>query len=216
MTKAKATSKAKATTQTECKTPNGVRFGYARVSSKDQDCAVQVAALEAAGCKVIRQEKRSGTKLEGRDELETVLAILRPGDTIVVTRLDRLARSVFDLQTIIKRIENVGKDDPNYAEYGAFLLVTQQNIDLSTPHGKAFANMIGTFAQFETDLRKERQMEGIRAAQAAGAYKGGRKQTIDAEKVRTLHAGGMKPAKIARELGIGRASVYRHLGTQEG
>lgn len=179
------------------------KIGYARVSTADQDTAVQVAALKSAGCAVIREEKASGTSMEGRPELATVLDFLRPGDVLVVTRIDRLARSIADLQAIVKTIR----------EKGAALACAEQSIDTGTAAGKAFLDMLGVFAEFETNLRRERQFEGIAKAKAAGIYKG-RKASIDAEEVRRLHSEGMGATAIAKHLGIGRASVYRLLDEQ--
>lgn len=175
-------------------------IGYARVSSADQDCAIQEAALRTAGATIIRSEKRSGTALQGRAELETILDFLQAGDTLMVTRIDRLARSVADLERIVASMK----------AKGAFLQATEQPIDTSSPAGTAFLQMLGVFAQFETALRRERQMEGIAKAKAEGRYKG-RPATVDAAKVRELHAEGITPSAIARRLAIGRASVYRAL-----
>jgi DNA invertase Pin-like site-specific DNA recombinase len=175
-------------------------IGYARVSTTDQDCAIQEAALRAAGCDVVRSERKSGTTTAGRGELATVLEFLRPGDTLVVTRIDRLARSVGDLVGIVNAVETKG----------ATLRATEQPIDTSSAAGKAFLQMLGVFAEFEHAIRKERQSEGIAKAKAAGAYKG-RKPSVAVERVRRLHADGMGPAQIARTLGIGRTSVYRAL-----
>ena len=176
-------------------------IGYARVSTIDQDLSIQVAALTAAGCEVIRSEKRSGTTTKGRQELETVLAFLGAGDVLIVTRIDRLARSIGDLQDIVRMVR--GK--------GASLKATEQPIDTTTAAGKAFLDMLGVFAEFETNLRKERQMEGIAKAKAQGVYKG-RKRSIDAAKVLELKGKGLGPSAIAKHLKIGRASVYRALG----
>ena len=176
-------------------------LGYARVSTEDQDCGVQEAALRAAGCSTIRSEKRSGTSTAGRIELETVLAFLRPGDTLMVTRIDRLARSVADLENIVAELR----------AKGAHLRTTEQPIDTSTPAGIAFLQMLGVFAQFETAIRRERQMEGIAKAKAAGAYKG-RKPSVPSDQVRDLRQQGVSPTEIAKRLGIARASVYRALG----
>ena len=96
---------------------------------------------------------------------------------------------------------------------GAFLRATEQPIDTSTPAGTAFLQMLGVFAQFETALRKERQMEGIEKAKAAGVYRG-RKPSVDVAKVRALRAEGVGPAEIAKRLSIGRASVYRALSEE--
>ena len=106
-----------------------------------------------------------------------------------------------DLQDIVRSLK----------AKGAALRATEQPIDTATAAGKAFLDMLGVFAEFETNLRRERQMEGIAKAKAAGVYRG-RKPSIDAGRVRALREGGLGPAAIARRLGIGRASVYRLLG----
>jgi DNA invertase Pin-like site-specific DNA recombinase len=175
-------------------------IGYARVSTTDQDLSIQKATLKAAGCEVIRAEKRSGTTTKGRDELKTVLDFLRDGDVLMVTRIDRLARSIGDLQDIVRAVR----------ARGAVLKATEQPIDTSTAAGKCFLDMLGVFAEFETNLRRERQLEGIAKAKAAGVYKG-RPPSIEATRVRELKAQGLGPSEIARALKIGRASVYRVL-----
>jgi len=177
-------------------------YGYARVSTIDQDLALQRAALKAAGCDVIRAEKASGTRRDGRTELQALLDFLRHGDTLVVTRIDRLARSVKDLQDIVHELK----------AKGAKLKATEQPIDTATAAGKAFLDMLGVFAEFETNLRRERQLDGIAAAKARGVYKG-RQPLINAAEVRRLSQDEKLGATaIARRLGIGRASVYRVLG----
>lgn len=173
-------------------------FGYARVSTLGQDLSIQEAALRAAGCQTIRSEKKSGTQRGIRTELQILLDFLRGGDTLVVTRIDRLARSMKDLQDIVHELK----------ARGVALKATEQPIDTSTAAGKAFLDMLGVFAEFETNLRKERQAEGIEAAKARGVYKGG-KPRIDPEVIRKLVAEGVKPAHIARQLGISRGTVYR-------
>jgi DNA invertase Pin-like site-specific DNA recombinase len=175
-------------------------IGYARVSTTDQDLSIQVAALKAAGCDVIRKEKASGTTTKGRAELATVLDFIREGDTLVVTRIDRLARSIADLQDIVRALRG----------RGASLRASEQPINTSTAAGKCFLDMLGVFAEFETNLRRERQLEGIAKAKAAGVYKG-RKPSVDANQVRQLKAEGIGPSEIARRLQIARASVYRAL-----
>jgi DNA invertase Pin-like site-specific DNA recombinase len=175
-------------------------IGYARVSTTDQDLSIQQGALKAAGCEVIRAEKRSGTTTAGRDELRTVLDFLRRGDVLMVTRIDRLARSIGDLQDMVRTVK----------ARGASLKATEQPIDTSTAAGKCFLDMLGVFAEFETNLRRERQLEGIARAKAEGVYKG-RPGSIDAAKVRAMKAEGMGATEIARVLKIGRASVYRAL-----
>src|SRR5258705_13182287 len=175
-------------------------IGYARVSTNDQSLEIQEAALKAAGCGVIRAEKRSGTTTNGRTELQLILDFLRRGDTLMVTRIDRLARSIGDLQDIVRTVK----------AKGASLKATEQPIDTSTAAGKAFLDMLGVFAEFETNLRRERQLEGIAKAKAAGVYKG-RKPSIDRKAVAKLKAEGLGAAAIAKRLNIGRASVYRLL-----
>lgn len=178
-----------------------MNVGYARVSTTDQDLSIQIQALKAAGCEPIRAEKRSGTKVNGREELRTVLDFLRDGDTLTCTRVDRLARSIGDLQDIVRELK----------AKGVTLKATEQPIDTSTAAGKCFLDMLGVFAEFETNLRHERQMEGITAAKAKGVYKG-RPASIEAEEVAKLKAQGLGATAIAKEMGIGRASVYRALG----
>jgi DNA invertase Pin-like site-specific DNA recombinase len=177
-------------------------IGYARVSTTDQDLSIQKAALKAGGCDVIRAEKRSGTTTKGRDELKTILDFLREGDVLMVTRIDRLARSIGDLQDIVRAVR----------ARGAVLKATEPPIDTSTAAGKCFLDMLGVFAEFETNLRRERQLEGIAKAKAAGVYTG-RKPSIDADQVMQLKAAGLGPTKIAKQLKIGRASVYRVLAS---
>lgn len=173
-------------------------IGYARVSTDDQDCTIQEEALRQAGCTVVRSEKRSGTSAVGRKELDTVLAFLSEGDTLMVTRIDRLARSVADLETIVATIK----------AKGAYLRATAQPIDTATPAGTAFLQMLGVFAQFETAIRKERQMEGIAKAKAQGIYKG-RPASIDPAVITAALAAGEAPGKLAKRLGIARSTIYR-------
>jgi len=180
------------------------KIGYARVSTTDQDTGIQADALRAAGCNMIREEKASGTTTDNRPELATILDFLRPGDVLVVTRIDRLARSIADLANIVRQIE----------AKGAGLACTEQPVDTSTAAGKAFLGMLGVFAEFETNIRRERQLEGIAKAKAEGVYKG-RKPSIDPAEVRRLKDQGKGATEIAKALGIGRASVYRVLEEAE-
>ena len=184
-----------------------MKYGYARVSTKEQDLSVQIDALKAHGVaeECIRSEKVSGTSTQNRDELSTLLQFLREGDELVITRIDRLARSMMDLQNIAATLK----------EKGVSLIATEQAVDTSTSAGKAFFDMLGVFAEFETNLRRERQMEGIARAQAEGKYRG-RKKSVDTAKVRELRDSGLGATDIARELKIGRASVYRALNTIAG
>ena len=120
---------------------------------------------------------------------------------MVVTRIDRLARSVADLQDIVRTLR----------EKGANLLVTEQKVDTSTAAGKCFFDMLGVFAEFETNLRRERQMEGIAKAKAKGNVYKGRKPTIEVDEVRRLKEEGLGATEIAKRLKIVRSSVYRVL-----
>src|SRR5690349_7810845 len=122
-------------------------FGYARVSTTDQDLVVQIDALKVAGCDVIRAEKVTGTKRNGRHELQTILDFIHAGDVLMVTRIDRLARSMKDLQDIAHTLRTKS----------VVLKATRQPVDTSTAAGKAFFDMLGVFAEFETNLRRERQ-----------------------------------------------------------
>jgi DNA invertase Pin-like site-specific DNA recombinase len=176
-------------------------YGYARVSTTDQNLTVQEETLKAAGCDVVRAEKVSGTSMSGRVELRNLLDFIRPGDELVITRIDRLARSCKDLQDIVAELD----------EKEVSLRATEQPIDTSTAAGKCFFDMLGVFASFETNLRKERQAEGIAKAKANGVYRG-RKASVDVERVKELKANGMGATAIANEMGIARATVYRVLG----
>jgi DNA invertase Pin-like site-specific DNA recombinase len=177
-----------------------VKYGYARVSTREQDLSIQETALKAAGCELVRAEKMSGTRREGRAELELLLEFVRPGDELMVTRIDRLARSIGDLQDIVRSLQ----------AKGVALRATEQPIDTTTAAGKCFLDMLGVFAEFETNLRKERQLEGIAKAKAAGVYKG-RKRSVPVDEVKQLKAQGRSPTEIAEELEISRMSVYRVL-----
>jgi len=170
-----------------------------------QDLTVQLEALKGAGCTIVRAEKATGASTKGRSELASILEFIRAGDELVVTRIDRLARSIGDLQDIVRTLR----------ERGASLKALQQPIDTSTAAGKCFLDMLGVFAEFETNLRRERRLEGIAKAKAAGVYKG-RPASIDPVKVRELKAQGLGASAIAKQLRIGRASVYRMLEDRTG
>lgn len=175
--------------------------GYARVSSVGQSLDIQLEALKAAGCKRIFAEKQSGTSTTSRSELANALAFVRDGDTLIVTRLDRLARSAGDLHSIVKQLTD---------KRVTFHCIQQSGMDTTTSTGKLLLGVLASIAEFEADIRRERQREGIEKAKAAGVYKG-RKPSIDTEAIRALHHQGIGATDIARQLGIGRASVYRAL-----
>jgi DNA invertase Pin-like site-specific DNA recombinase len=175
--------------------------GYGRVSSEGQSLDIQHEALFAAGCEKVFTEKVSGRSTTGREELAQALEFVREGDTLVVTRLDRLARSVADLHRIIEILDQKG---------AAFRCLNQPGVDTDTSTGRLMLAMLGAVAAFENDIRRERQMEGVRKAQAEGKYRG-RPATIDPTAIRDLQAQGHGATAIAKKLGIGRASVYRVL-----
>jgi len=175
-------------------------IGYARTSTLEQSAGLeaQVHDLKQVGAKKIFQEKISS--VAKREQLETALDYLRDGDTFVVTKLDRLARSMKDLLEIVERIQ----------EKGATLKVLSMSLDTGTATGKLMLNVLGSVAEFERAMMLERQREGIEKARLAGKYKG-RKPTARAkskEVVERLKA-GERPTDVARELGIARSSVYR-------
>lgn len=175
--------------------------GYARVSSVGQSLEVQEAALVEAGCDKVFAEKRSGTTQDGREELRRALEYVREGDTFVVTRIDRLARSVTDLHRIVGDLASKGV---------GFRALQQGEFDTTTVYGKLFLTILGGFAEFEAGIRRERQQEGIEKAKAEGRYKG-RPVTVDKNAIRRLQTEGMKPMHIAQRLGIARSTVYEAL-----
>ncbi len=172
--------------------------GYARVSSAGQSLEVQQDQLRAAGCEKVFAEKRTGTTTEGRDQLELALGYVREGDVFVVTRLDRLARSLVDLRKTVDFL----------TAKGVGFRCLQQHIDTTSSEGRLMLNILASFAEFETDIRTERQRDGIEKAKAAGVYRG-RPKSIDRDRIEELKAQGLGASAIAKQLGIGRASVYR-------
>ena len=174
-------------------------FLYARVSTTDQNTASQVDALKKAYPDgVLREEKASATTMQ-RPVLQLLLDMIHEGDTLVVWKLDRLARNMADLLAIVELLR----------EKGASLKIHDQNIDTGTATGRAFLQMLGVFAEFETNLRKERQMAGIAKAKAEGRYKG-RPTTIDPEAVRRcLEVEKLSYRATAKKLGIAVSSVQR-------
>jgi len=174
------------------------KIGYARTSTVEQNLDAQVAALKVAGCGMVRTEQQSGSSLEGRPELKTILDFIHSGETLVVTRIDRLALSMQDLQTIVAQLK----------DKGAHLAATEQPVDTSTAAGKAFFDMLGVFAEFETNLRRERQAEGIASAKCRGVYRG-RKPKIDMTAIQVRLADGLSPTEIARDMGVSRGTVYK-------
>ncbi|MBB3655713.1 DNA invertase Pin-like site-specific DNA recombinase [Rhizobium sp. BK650] len=180
-----------------------VMIGYARTSTTDQKAGLeaQLRDLQAAGCTKIFKEQLSSVATE-RLELERALDFVREGDVLVVTKLDRLARSVADLMAITEKLRHKGVE----------LRILALNLDTSTPTGKLMLNLLGSIAEFERELMLERQREGIAKAKAEGKYKG-RAPTArsKASTVLALRADGKTPAEIQAALGISRASVFRIL-----
>ena len=192
--------------------PGGERglIGLARVSTDAQDAQLQQDALVFAGCTRIYSEKASTRKAAaGRPGLAAALDYLRPGDTLAVWKLDRLGRSVKEVLTIA--------DDLHERGIGLRIL-TGKLSGTYTPHGegKFFFTMMAAFAELERDIIRERTMAGLAAAKAQGRT-GGRPTVMDADKLaaaRARRARGESPAKIARALGVSRASIYRHLAAE--
>jgi DNA invertase Pin-like site-specific DNA recombinase len=181
-----------------------LKVGYARTSSFEQQAGLDAQLRDlAAGCEKIFTEQVSA--IGKRPQLEAALDFIREGDTLIVTKLDRLARSTQHLLEILDRVK--GK--------GASLNVMNLGADSGSPTGKLIYTVIGAIACFERELMLERQREGIQKAKAEGRYRG-RKPTAraKADEIKTLKAAGVRPTDIARQLGIGRASVYRVLETK--
>lgn len=178
--------------------------GYARVSSVGQSLELQETALREAGCDIVFSEKRTGTTQAGREELRRALEYVRDGDVFLVARIDRLARSVSDLSEIVSMLTEKGV---------GFRALQQGEFDTTTATGRLFLTMLGAFAEFETNLRRERQIEGIAKAKADGRYRG-RPATVDKAAIRRLHGEGIKPTDIARRLQVARSTVYEALSAE--
>lgn len=188
----------------------GELIGYGRVSSRSQSLDIQIDALTSAGVthEHLYLEKVSGRKRDGRTALEDLMGRgIRKGDTVVCTRLDRLARSTRDLLQIAETLETKGVN----------LKVLEQPIDTTTSAGRLFFTILASFGEFEASIRAERQREGINAAKAKGSdspFKG-RPVTIDPAIIHSMRNDGHTPTAIAKELGIARSSVYRYLGAND-
>jgi DNA invertase Pin-like site-specific DNA recombinase len=176
------------------------RIGYARVSTADQDHATQEARLKEAGCTIIRKEKASGGSRKGRDELAAILDFIRPGDELVVVKLDRLGRSTRDVLNLVHELE----------EKGAGLRVLEPEFSTLTDTGRILVTVLGMVAEMERKFIRERQRDGIELAKRKGVYKG-RKPTVPVEEVKRRAAAGEAPGAIAKALGVSRMSVWRAL-----
>jgi DNA invertase Pin-like site-specific DNA recombinase len=177
-------------------------WGYVRVSSSSQSLEVQTAELIRYGVERIVGEKQSARTLVDRPELTALLNFIREGDKLCVTRLDRLARSISDLLTIVKLLE----------ERKCALVVVQQPIETATPQGRFFLTILGAVAQFDNELRKERQLEGVAHARASGNYlKNPRGPSYDYAEIARMKAGGMTNRQISKKLKCAPWTVYRAL-----
>lgn len=180
----------------------GARIGYARVSTSDQSLDAQVDKLQAHGCERIYREHISGT-LRERPQLAEALDYLRPGDSLVVAKLDRLGRSLSHLLSVVEDLD----------ARGIALVSLGESIDTSTAAGRLLLHVLGSVAQFERDLITERTHAGLAAARSRGRT-GGRPSKITADKLtaaRGLISSGHTVAQAAAAVGVGRATLYRHL-----
>lgn len=184
-----------------------MKVGYARVSTTGQSLEVQLETLQQAGCDEVFQEKQSGKLADNREQLQAVLKYVRKGDTLVCTKLDRLARSIGDLDKIAKTLKEKGVE---------LIVLGQSGIDTTTPSGKLMFNMLGAFAEFERDLILERTNEGRIKAKKAGVQFG-RKPKLDDNKLQSAindyKQGSLSASEVAKKYGISRASLYRLMNT---
>jgi DNA invertase Pin-like site-specific DNA recombinase len=181
--------------------------GYARTSTAEQEAGLEAQErdLGAAGCEKLFSERVSS--VARRDRLDAALDFVREGDTLIVAKLDRLARSTADLLALVARLEGKG------VALRVLSMAGGEPLDTRTATGKLMLTVLGAVAEFERGLMLERQREGIAKAKMAGKYRGrvptARRKAGDVAQLRTE---GVAPAEIARRLGISRASVYRVLG----
>lgn len=173
---------------------------YARVSSLGQDHSSQIERLRAAGAEKIYSEKQSGLDKD-REQLAEALNFVREGDTLIITKLDRLARSAAHLHQILELLDKKGV---------GFKVLDDAALDTTTRTGKLMFGILASMAEFETALRKERQLEGIAKAKAKGDT-GGRPKTVDEAAIRTLKTEGKSVPEIIKVTGVSRAAVYRAL-----
>lgn len=176
--------------------------GYARVSTIGQSLDVQRSKLNAFGCDEIFEDRHTGTTAD-RPKLKQCRKYVREGDSLVITKLDRLARSTYHLTQIAEELKEKGVD----------LVVLDQNIDTSTPTGKLLFNMLASIAEFETEIRKERQMEGIAKAKEKGV-RFGRKSKLQENEINQLRhdrKSGVKITDLMSKYALSKASVYRLL-----
>ena len=181
------------------------RYGYARVSTEDQSLDLQVDALRDAGCDRIYSEHASGT-LSDRPELDRMLAALEPGDSVVVWKLDRLARSTRHLIELSERFERDG----------VALVSLRDQIDTSTAAGRLFFRLMASLAEFEADLTRERTRAGLQAARRRGRRLGPPVRCArPAETARVLAEGGMSVTEACERAGISRSTYYRYMREEQ-
>lgn len=182
-----------------------MRIGYRRVSSEEQNLDRQ----ELAGCEKVFEEKASAGRGSERPELERLIEFARAGDEVIVHSIDRLARDLVDLQRLLERLNTKGVDVRFETENLAF------SASSADPFAQLQLQLLGAFAQFERAIIRKRQAEGIAKAKAKGVYRG-RQPSIEPDQVKELHRSGLGATAIAKQLGIGRASVYRLLDSTTG
>ena len=181
-----------------------MKVGYARVSSTGQNLEAQIEILKRSGCEKIFQEKKSGTKRSSRYELENALDFVREGDTFLVTRLDRCSRNTLDLYKILEFLKS---KKVNFK-------ATEQEFDTSTSTGKLMMGLLSVIAEFETDLRAERQAEGIKSALDRGVKFGAKRKMTEEqveEAIDLQQIGKMTNQQIADYFGVGRSTLLRYL-----
>jgi DNA invertase Pin-like site-specific DNA recombinase len=179
-------------------------YGYARVSSLEQDYDAQVERLKAADCDRVFSEKVSGKSTNGRHALQKALGTLKPGDVLVVVRLDRLARSIRDLLSLLDTIKAAGAH---------IKALEDPWLDTTTPHGELILTIMGGIAEFERKLIRSRCDEGIKRAKARGVLFG-RKPVLDAgerRKIAERHAAGETMAELAKDYQVGVGTIHRAL-----
>lgn len=180
-----------------------MKIGYARVSSSGQNLESQIEALKRAGCEKIFQEKISGRQADNRTELQNALDFVREGDIFIVSRLDRCSRSVIDLHKILEKLKSKNVD----------FKATEQDLDTSTSTGRLMIGLLSIISEFETDLRAERQADGIKSAIKRGV-KFGRTAKMNNEQVIQaiqMQNDGFINQQIADSFGVGKSTLLRYI-----
>jgi DNA invertase Pin-like site-specific DNA recombinase len=181
-----------------------MKVGYARVSSIGQNLEAQIELLQRAGCEKIFQEKKSGTTRSNRIELKNALDFVREGDVFVVTRLDRCSRNTLDLYKILEQLKNKKVD----------FKATEQEFDTSSSMGKMILGFLSVISEFETDLRAERQAEGIASALKRGVQFGAKRKMGDSQVIEAMElqkSGELTNQRIADRFGVGRSTLLRYV-----